>query len=80
VKYKQGPLVTIEANNALHGSNKSEFFQIEDYIRKSGSTKNLATILEDKEENCGVIRATSMSPVKGSQGGPEVDLSSQEES
>lgn len=80
VKYKQDPLVTIEAKNALHGSSKSEFFQIEDYIGKSGSSKSLPTILEDKEEDCGVIRATSTSPGKGSQGGPEVDLSSQEES
>ncbi|CAD6344041.1 unnamed protein product [Miscanthus lutarioriparius] len=79
VKYKQDPLITIEAKNALHGGDKSEFFQLEDYIGKSRSSKSLPTIMEDKED-CEVVRATSMSPMKGSQGGPEVNLSSQEES
>jgi hypothetical protein len=78
MKYKQDPLVTIEAKNALHGSNKDDIFQFGDIIGKSGSAKSLPTIVEEKEKEI-VGRATSFSPVKGSQGGPEVDFSSQEE-
>lgn len=52
VKYKQDPLVTIEAKNALHGNNKGDIFQFDDFIGKSGSSKSLPTIMEDKEEEC----------------------------
>jgi hypothetical protein len=79
VKYKQDPLVTIEAKNALHGSSKDEFFQFDNIISKSGSSKVLPTIVEDKEEERTSQRAISISLVKGSQGAPEIDLSSQEE-
>jgi hypothetical protein len=78
VKYKQDPLVTIEAKNALHGTSKEEFFQLDNIGSKSGS-KVLPTIVEDEEEERNGQRAISMSPVKGSQGAPEIDLSSQEE-
>jgi hypothetical protein len=78
VKYKQDPLVTIEAKNALHGTSKEEFFQLDNMGSKSRS-KVLPTIVEDEEEERNGQRAISMSPVKGSQGAPEIDLSSQEE-
>ena len=44
---------------------------------KSGPSKSLPTILE--EENHTTARAVSMSPAKGSQGAPKVDISNQEE-
>lgn len=78
-KSKHDPLTAIEAKNALHGCNRSEFFQLEDYMLKSGPSKGLSTIMEEKEENHTSDRTISMSPVKGSQGAPEVDISSQEE-
>ena len=43
------------------------------------SSKSLPTIEEEKEVICGKDRAVSVSPIKGSQGGPEVDISSQED-
>lgn len=46
---------------------------------KSGPSKSLPSILEEKEENHNTARAVSMSPTKGSQGAPEIDISSQEE-
>ena len=67
MKYKQDPLVTIEAKKALLDSKRDDIFQFDDFIGKSGSTKKMSTIMEDKEEV--VERATCMSPVKGSQGG-----------
>jgi len=76
-KSKHDPLTTIEAKDALHGCKRSEFFQLEDYMLKSGPSKSLPTILE--EENHTTARAVSMSPAKGSQGAPKVDISNQEE-
>jgi hypothetical protein len=78
-KSKHDPLTAIEAKNALHGCKKSEFFQLEDYMIKPGPSKSLPSILEEKEENHNTARAVSMSPTKGSQGAPEIDISSQEE-
>ena len=74
MKYKQDPLVTIETKRALFENKKSDSFQLEDF----GSEKKLPTILEDMGPTM-VGRAISMSPVKGSQGGPKGDQSSQEE-
>lgn len=77
MKYKQDPLVTVEAKNALHECNRDDIFHIEDSIGKYVATKSLPTIVEEKEKET-VGRASSLSPVKGSQGGPEAELSSQE--
>jgi hypothetical protein len=45
----------------------------------SGPSKYLPTIEEEKEEPAMKERAISVSPIKGSQGGHEVDISSQED-
>jgi len=79
VKYKLDLLVTIEAKNALHKNNKDEFFQFYTNTGKSGNSIVMPTIEEEQIEHDIVDRATSMSPIKGSQGAPEVDLSSQDE-
>jgi len=79
MKNKYDPLKTFEAKSALYDCNKENFFQINDLVTKSGASKSLPTILEDKEVRGIVDRAISISLVKGSQGAPEVDLSSQEE-
>lgn len=47
---------------------------------KSGPSKCLSTIIEDKKAIFDKERAISVSPVKGSHGGPKIELSSQEES
>lgn len=67
MKYKQDPLVTIEAKKALLENKKDDIFQFDDIVGKFGSTKKLPTILEDKGEEV-VERTIAMSPVKGSQG------------
>jgi hypothetical protein len=70
--------VTIEAKNDLHGRNRDDIFQIDDYSGESVATNKLPTIVEEMEKEI-VGRAYSLSPVKGSQGGPEIDFSSQED-
>jgi hypothetical protein len=79
MKHKYDPLKTIEAKSALYDCSEENFFQIDDLVTKSGVSKSLPTILEDKEVRGTMDRAVSISPVKGSQGALEVDLSSQEE-
>jgi hypothetical protein len=79
MKHKYDPLKTIEAKSALYDCSKENFFQIDDLVTKSGVSKSLPTILEDKEVRGTVDRVVSRSPVKSSQGAPKVDLSSQEE-
>lgn len=79
MKEKHDPLKTIEAKNALYGCRKENFFQVDDLATKCGTSKSLDTILEDKVMEKTKERDVSLSPVKGSQGAPEVDLSSQEE-
>jgi len=75
---KYDPLKTFEAKSASYDCSKENFFQVEDMMYKY-SSKSLQTILEDKEVvNC-VERAISISPVKGSQGAPMMELSSQED-
>jgi hypothetical protein len=78
MKYKQDPLVSIEAKKAPFDSKRDDIFQFDYFIGKSRSTKKRSTIMEDKGEEV-MERAISMSPVKSSQGGPEVEMSSQEE-
>jgi hypothetical protein len=78
-KFKSDPLATIEAKNALYGSNRNDIFQFDKYMIKSGPSKDLSTTIEDKKAVFDKERAISVSPVKGSQGGPEIELSSQEE-
>lgn len=79
VKNKYDPLTTIEAKNALYGCSKDSIFRFDDMMTKSAPNKGLPTIVEDREEEGTVERAMYLSPVRGSQGAPEVDLSSQEE-
>jgi hypothetical protein len=78
-KSKFDPLKTIEAKKALHDCGKMKIFQLEDYMIGTSSSKKLPTIQEEKKGENVPERAVSMSPVKDSQGAPEVDLSSQEE-
>jgi hypothetical protein len=78
MKYKQDPLVSIEAKKALFDSKRDDIFQIDEFIGKPKPTMEMSTIMEDKEEEV-MERAISMSPIKDSQGGPEVEMSSQEE-
>jgi hypothetical protein len=78
MKYKQDPLVSIEAKKALFDSKRDDIFQFDNFIGKSGSSKKMSTIMEDKGEEV-TERAISVSPVKGSQGGPEAEMSSQDE-
>jgi len=49
-------------------------------MTKTGPSKCLPVIEEEKEVLLEKERAVSVSPIKGSQGGPEVDISSQEDS
>jgi hypothetical protein len=67
MKFKQDSLVTIEAKKAIFDSKREDIFQFDDIIGKFGSTKKLPTIMEDKGEEI-AVRATSLSPIKGSQG------------
>jgi hypothetical protein len=78
MKYKQDPLVSIEAKKAIFDSKRDDIFQIDDVIGKSQLNMEKSIVVEDKEEEV-IERAVSMSPIKDSQGGPEVDMSSQEE-
>jgi transposase-like protein len=78
-KSKSDPLTIIEANKSICGSSRAKYFQLEDYMIKTGTSKSLPTIAEEKEELSVIERAVSVSPIKGSQGVPEVDISSQEE-
>jgi hypothetical protein len=78
-KYKLDPLTTIEAKNSICESSRPKFFRLEDYMIDSGPSKYLPTIEEEKEEPAMKERAISVSPIKGSQGGHEVDISSQED-
>jgi hypothetical protein len=50
MKYKQDPLVSIEAKKALFDSKRDDIFQFDDFIGKSGSAKKMSTIMEDKGE------------------------------
>lgn len=75
---KFDPLKTIEAKKALHDCGKTKIFQLEDYMIGTKSSKGLHTIQENKEGESVQDRAVSISPAKGSQGAPEVDLSSQD--
>jgi hypothetical protein len=48
MKFKLDSLMTIEVKNAIFDSKREDIFQFDDIIGKSGSTKKLPTIMEDK--------------------------------